>query len=91
MHTLLTGPKAARRAEEGGGVDGEGIREILDGLQRCWEDLESVKRPGAIDMEVDSQVERFASAWQVSNLPENHCDQVLMPRYPLLDICFRML
>nr|WMI31375.1 ZCP1 [Flammulina filiformis] len=65
MHTLLTGPKAARRAEEGGGVDGEGIREILDGLQRCWEDLESVKRPGAIDMEVDSQVERFASAWQI--------------------------
>lgn len=68
MHRVLTGGKASRKVEEGGGVDGEGIREIWRGLHRCWEEFESVKRPGGIDNEVDGQVERFASAWQVSPL-----------------------
>ncbi|KAF9049374.1 hypothetical protein BDZ89DRAFT_1057737 [Hymenopellis radicata] len=67
-HTILTSAKALRKAEEGGGVDGEGIRELWDGLQRCWEEFESVKKPGGIDSEVDGQIERFASAWQVNNV-----------------------
>lgn len=71
VHAYLTGAKAARRAEEGGGIDAEGMREIWEGLDRCWEEFEAVRRgtsPGAGGAVAadDIQIERFVSCWQVS-------------------------
>ncbi len=65
VHAVLTGAKAARKAEEGAGVDGEGMREVWEGLERCWGEFEELKRPNGMESETDAQVERFASAWQV--------------------------
>ncbi|KIK63625.1 hypothetical protein GYMLUDRAFT_83637 [Collybiopsis luxurians FD-317 M1] len=71
VHAILTGAKAARRAEEGGGIDAEGMRDVWEGLDRCWEEFEAVRRstgasPGGTIMgDVDIQVERFVSCWQI--------------------------
>ncbi|KAK0197559.1 hypothetical protein F5146DRAFT_1015875 [Armillaria mellea] len=65
VHAVLTGAKAARKAEEGAGVDGEGMREVWEGLERCWGEFEELKRPNGMESETDAQVERFASAWQI--------------------------
>jgi hypothetical protein len=67
VHTVLTGVKAARRAEEGGGVDAEGMREIWEGLDQCWEDFEAIRRGtgNTLVADVDIQIERFVSGWQI--------------------------
>jgi len=44
------------------------MRDIWDGLESCWEEFESLRRSfggGVIAGEVDVQVERFVSGWQV--------------------------
>jgi len=70
IHMILTGVKAARRAEDGGGIDAEGMREIWEGLDRCWEEFESVRRgtsaaTGGAVVGDDIQIERFVSCWQI--------------------------
>ncbi|KAK7440186.1 hypothetical protein VKT23_017129 [Stygiomarasmius scandens] len=68
VHSVLTSRRAARRIEEGRGIDAEGMRDIWDGLDSCWEEFESLRRSfggGVIAGEVDVQVERFVSGWQI--------------------------
>lgn len=76
VHAVLTGTKAARRIEESGGmsVDAEGMREVWDGLERCWEEFEGVRRGGLANGDVDPLVERFVSAWQVSSIVFRECN-----------------
>nr|GAT59651.1 predicted protein [Mycena chlorophos] len=61
VYVVLTGPRAAQRAQDGGGVDAEGMRNIWDGLEQCWEDFEALRcRP---DLAEDSHM--FISTWQI--------------------------
>ncbi|KAF7359330.1 Zn(2)-C6 fungal-type domain-containing protein [Mycena sanguinolenta] len=61
VYVVLTGVRAARRAQEGGGIDAEGMRNVWDGLEQCWEDFEALRcRPNLPD---DFQM--FISAWQL--------------------------
>ncbi|KAJ6547066.1 hypothetical protein B0H19DRAFT_954207 [Mycena capillaripes] len=61
IYVVLTGTRAARRAQEGGGVDAEGMRNVWDGLEQCWEDFETLRcRP---DLAEDFHM--FISAWQL--------------------------
>ncbi|THV07898.1 hypothetical protein K435DRAFT_788229 [Dendrothele bispora CBS 962.96] len=68
VHSVLTGKRAGRRIQEAGGIDAEGMRDIWDGLESCWEEFESLRRSFGGDVmagEVDVQVERFVSGWQI--------------------------
>ncbi|KAJ4488457.1 hypothetical protein J3R30DRAFT_3435911 [Lentinula aciculospora] len=71
IHAVLTGVKATRRAEVGGGFDAEGMREVWEGLDRCWEEFEVVRRGtrisvgGSVVGDADIQTERFVSCWQI--------------------------
>ncbi|KAJ3741826.1 hypothetical protein DFH05DRAFT_1558769 [Lentinula detonsa] len=69
IHAILTGAKAAHKAEVSGRIDAEGMREIWDGLDRCWEEFEAIRRGTSASaggsMDVDIQTERFVSCWQI--------------------------
>jgi hypothetical protein len=83
VHSTLTSKRASRRIE-GGGVDAEGMRAIWDGLDSCWEEFDSLRRSfgsGNIVGEVDLQVERFVSGWQVGAhlFGQQHCNLTSSP------------
>ncbi|KAJ7197163.1 hypothetical protein GGX14DRAFT_668328, partial [Mycena pura] len=61
VYDVLTGSHAARRAQEGGGVDAEGMRNVWDGLEQCWEDFDTLRRRP--DLAEDFHM--FISAWQI--------------------------
>ncbi|KAJ7632193.1 hypothetical protein FB45DRAFT_911775 [Roridomyces roridus] len=61
VYIVLTGTRAARRAQEGGGVDAEGMRHVWDGLEQCWEDLEALRQPGNLADDLNM----FISSWQI--------------------------
>ncbi|KAJ7771697.1 hypothetical protein B0H16DRAFT_1660677 [Mycena metata] len=61
VYVVLTGTRAARRAQDGGGVDAEGMRNVWDGLEQCWEDFEVLRRRP--DLAEDFHM--FISAWQI--------------------------
>jgi hypothetical protein len=67
-HEILLGPKAARRIERSSGrdIDALGMREIWDGLERCWDEFEGVRRGGLASGDVDPMVDRVVSGWQVN-------------------------
>ncbi|KAF8184885.1 hypothetical protein K438DRAFT_1837044 [Mycena galopus ATCC 62051] len=61
VYVVLTGTRAARRAQDGGGVDAEGMRNVWDGLEQCWEDFEAFRcRPN-----LPEDFYMFISAWQL--------------------------
>jgi len=67
VHSVLTGPKATRRAEEHGLVDAHGMREVWEDLDHCWREFDAMMRrsangQGALDLE------QFCGAWQVGLL-----------------------
>ena len=61
VHSVLTGPKAVRRAEEHGLVDAHGMREIWDDLDHCWDAFDGMRTSSE-----GSDTELYVSAWQVS-------------------------
>ncbi|KAJ7074266.1 hypothetical protein C8F01DRAFT_1272899 [Mycena amicta] len=61
VYAVLTGSRAARRAQEGGGIDAEGMRNVWDGLEQCWEEFEAMRCRS--DLAEDSHM--FISAWQI--------------------------
>ena len=65
IHTVLTGGKAARRAEEHHLVDANGMREIWRDLDQCWQELDSMMCSAP---EGDAKIEltQYIHAWQVS-------------------------
>ncbi|KAJ4479505.1 hypothetical protein C8R41DRAFT_843688 [Lentinula lateritia] len=71
IHAVLTGAKASRTAELGGGVDAEGMREVWEGLDTCWDEFEAIRRGistsagGSMLGDVDVWTERFVSCWQI--------------------------
>ncbi|PPQ64017.1 hypothetical protein CVT24_009391 [Panaeolus cyanescens] len=67
IHAVLTGIKATRRAEEHGLIDAHGMRDIWRDLDRCWQDLESMKRSSneRDDASRRMEVEQYASLWQI--------------------------
>jgi hypothetical protein len=68
IHTVLTGPRAVRRAEEHNLIDAHGMREIWRDLDQCWRELSTIRRNAANNEDSASRcdTERYACAWQVS-------------------------
>jgi len=66
IHTVLTGGKAARRAEEHYLVDANGMREIWRDLDQCWEELESMMRSVPEGESARFEVSQYIHGWQVS-------------------------
>ncbi|KDR81460.1 hypothetical protein GALMADRAFT_134896 [Galerina marginata CBS 339.88] len=67
IHSVLTGIKATRRAEDHGLIDAHGMRDIWRGLDRCWQELESMKRA---PLEHDNflrrlEINQYVSSWQI--------------------------
>ncbi|KAJ7724059.1 hypothetical protein DFH07DRAFT_273891 [Mycena maculata] len=62
IYVVLTGGRAARRAQDGGGVEAEGMRNVWDGLEQCWEDFEALRRRPT-DLSEDFHM--FISTWQI--------------------------
>ena len=85
---VLTGGKAARRAEEHYLVDANGMREIWRDLDQCWQELESMLSSVPEGEKARFEVSQYIHGWQVSSdlyfsfLPEFS--------YPCLDIHLRM-
>ncbi|EAU88346.2 hypothetical protein CC1G_05112 [Coprinopsis cinerea okayama7 len=67
IHSVLTGPKAARRADEHNLVDAHGMREIWHDLDQCWRELSVIRRNAASNEDPASRcdTERYACAWQI--------------------------
>lgn len=67
IHSVLTGSKATRRAEEHGLVDANGMREIWRDLDHCWQELDSLKHSTSDkDKSRRSEIVQYVHAWQVS-------------------------
>ncbi|KAF4615533.1 hypothetical protein D9613_002920 [Agrocybe pediades] len=64
MHVVLTGLKAARRAEQQGLIDGNGMRDVWQGLDRSWQELEAIKK-STVDDSRRAEIELFACGWQI--------------------------
>lgn len=62
IHTLLTGPKARRNPA--GILDENGLRDVWEGLERCWDEFEAVRRSGLGNIG-GMDVDRFVSSWQI--------------------------
>lgn len=65
IHGVLTGIKAAKRAEEHHLIDANGMRDIWRGLDRCWQELESMKPPATERDARSLELSRYVSGWQV--------------------------
>ena len=66
IHTVLTGPKARRCPADS--LDENGLRDIWEGLEKCWDEFESVRRSGLGAGSVSigpMDVDRFVSSWQI--------------------------
>ncbi|KAK7023961.1 Zn(2)-C6 fungal-type domain-containing protein [Favolaschia claudopus] len=61
VYFVLTGTRAARRAQDGGGIDAEGMRNVWDGLEQCWEDFEVLR----CRADLAEEFRMFISAWQL--------------------------
>ncbi|KAH7929778.1 hypothetical protein BV22DRAFT_1002173 [Leucogyrophana mollusca] len=71
VHAVLTGPRARLRADAGVAIREDSLVEIWEGLERCWDDFEALRR-GAVGVGTvgggvirGEDVERFVSGWQV--------------------------
>ncbi|KIJ60672.1 hypothetical protein HYDPIDRAFT_98320 [Hydnomerulius pinastri MD-312] len=71
IHSVLTGPRARRRAEAGIPIREDALMEIWDSLERCWDDFEALRHGaggiGTVGGGIirGEDVERFVSGWQV--------------------------
>jgi hypothetical protein len=83
VHAVLTGPRATRRADDGAGINSEGMSEVWDGLDRCWEEFNTVRNGGmGVSEEGAVEVERFVSGWQVCRYHLN-VSKVVQSYFPL--------
>ncbi|KAF9532331.1 hypothetical protein CPB83DRAFT_759588 [Crepidotus variabilis] len=67
IHTVLTGPRATRRAEDHGLVDANGMREIWRDLDRCWQELLALKQ---LPVELEGSARRlelnqYVDSWRI--------------------------
>lgn len=67
VHDVLTGLKAARRVEEHGLIDANGMSEIWYELDQCWQGFSAMKNNLTINLGKVS-TENFVDAWLVSFL-----------------------
>lgn len=79
INDVLTGIKATRRTEDHGLIDANGMRDIWRSLDRCWQDLESIKRTR---QEHDDglrryEITQYVSAWQVSEYSSHFTSHTL--------------
>lgn len=67
IHSILTGPKAARRAEEHNLIDAHGMREIWNDLDRCWREFDTIRCNASTNEDSASRcdTERYACAWMI--------------------------
>ena len=61
IHAALTGPKAKQRE----GVKEELLNKVWDSLDRCWQELEDLRKFGTGDLIEVEDMERFIHGWQV--------------------------
>lgn len=66
VHTVLTGMKATRRADEHGLIDAHGMRGIWRDLDHCWSEFDKLKQL-LIDEDPShhQHTEQFITGWQV--------------------------
>ncbi|RXW24917.1 hypothetical protein EST38_g972 [Candolleomyces aberdarensis] len=67
IHNILTGPRAARRAEEHNLIDAHGMREIWNDLDRCWRDFNAIRCSASTNEDSASRfdTESYACAWMI--------------------------
>jgi hypothetical protein len=67
VHSVLTSSTASRRIEENSGlsIDVQGVNDVWEGLDKCWDQFEDIRRGSMAGGDVDPIVDRFVSAWQV--------------------------
>ncbi|KAJ3488625.1 hypothetical protein NLJ89_g11595 [Agrocybe chaxingu] len=69
IHTVLTGIKATRRAEDHGVVDAHGMREIWSDLDRCWQELDAMLAapldPHGNPQQRRTELRQFVNSWQI--------------------------
>lgn len=61
IHTALTGPKAKQTE----GVKEDLLHEAWDSLDRCWHDLDDLRKIGTAKIIEVEDMERFIHGWQV--------------------------
>ncbi|KAL1746071.1 hypothetical protein HDZ31DRAFT_34884 [Schizophyllum fasciatum] len=66
INATLTSLPAMRSIEEGHGIDGPSMRAIWEGLDRCWDDFDSIRLSGAASEESVFDLQRFVGAWQAA-------------------------
>lgn len=64
MHSVLPNAKDSRRTAQHGLVDANGMRDIWHGLDRCWKELDGMKR-ASIDDPRRREIEQFVAGWQI--------------------------
>ena len=68
IHSVLTGNRAIRRAEEHGLVDANGMREIWRDLDRCWRELDSMLNSSSEQNNARrTELNQYVHAWKVSH------------------------
>lgn len=65
IHMALTGIKAARRAEEHGLIDAQGMHEIWRDLDHCWREFEAIRRGSQFSDYDIVHKDQYASGWQI--------------------------
>ncbi|KAL1669321.1 hypothetical protein GGG16DRAFT_127897 [Schizophyllum commune] len=100
INAALTSVSAMRRIEDGQGIDAQGMREIWDGLDRCWEDFDGIRLSTAASEESVFDLQRFVGAWQVAifechNIVRESLKQVLntgasTPHKPVPHIAYQL-
>lgn len=67
IHNILTGPRAARRAEEHNLIDAHGMREIWNDLDRCWREFNAIRCNVSTNEDSASRcdTECYACAWMI--------------------------
>lgn len=61
IHTSLTGPKA----KQSDGVQEDLLHKVWGSLDRCWQDLEDLRKIGTAEIIEVEDMERFIHGWQV--------------------------
>jgi hypothetical protein len=85
VHAVLTGRRAQARARANGAVDimADGLRDIWDRLDRCWEGFDALRRNGGI-CRAEDETEKYIGGWQV-------CCADIIPRIMTMTMTIALL
>ena len=90
VHDVLTGLKAARRVEEHGLIDANGMHEIWQDLEQCWHGFVAMKNNVTTGSGTINIVEHLVDAWLVG-LSLFGSPQLYLKFYDVPDFYLRVL